>query len=116
MGNVVIHPKADDPQALWPGAANINREGVSIAFKMLRELEDGEPDGDGVTASDLACLENWPRQGQAFRNIVAQYLAQAHAAGTETEAGFCAVLSDILSGSADGWNIHAGRYESMYNL
>jgi hypothetical protein len=117
MAKVVLHPKADDPQAMYPGVADVNREGVSIAIDMLYELEGGNEDADGVGPADRSSLDNWPRQGLLFRNIVAEYLAQARRAGPDVEAGFCAVLCDIVALNCQGLSSDGvARYEPMYNL
>jgi hypothetical protein len=82
---------------------------------MLCELEHNETEGD-VSMTDRSCLENWPRQGLPFRNVVAEYLASARAAGPDVEAGFCAVVSDFLSLVSSGSVPDAGFYEKLYNL
>lgn len=64
---------------------------------MLNELEDTDPREaiNDFGEADRCCLEDWPREGQPFRNIVLEYLQRAREAGTDAEAGFCAVISDL---------------------
>ena len=117
MGKMLIHPKADDPRAMFPGVAALDRTGARLAFEMLCELEDFETtDQDGILASDRACLENWPRQGEAFRNVVLEYLHRADKAGSSAEAGFCAVLSDFVATVSIGAIFSAKRYGRMFDL
>jgi hypothetical protein len=80
-----------DPTELWKGHAEINLDGVRLVLQMMGELEDIESEDFGVTTAEFCDLEDWPREGRPFRNIFAEYLARARAAGTDVEAGFCAV-------------------------
>lgn len=83
----------------WKGHAKVSRDGVELAVEMLEQLAESTPadDGSGVTVADYSSLEDWPRQGRPFRNVVAEYLARAREGGSEVEAGFCAVLSDMAA-------------------
>jgi hypothetical protein len=111
MGNVIpIRRASDDPAEIWPGVADVNRAGVALALEMLMQLESCEDDEHGVRLSDYACLEDWPRQGRPFRNIVAEYLTAARKEGPEVEAGFCAMLTDFVGLGSGGVIADSGRY------
>jgi hypothetical protein len=118
MGEAFNHSNPDSPIATHPGVADVNREGVAIAFEMLCELESPEiVDAESsVTTNDLSQLENWVRQGRPFRNVVHEYLARAREGGAAVEAGFCAVLSDLVSQVSAGSIPSAENYESMFDL
>jgi hypothetical protein len=81
---------------VWQGVADVNRAGIALGLEMLVQLEDFENDEHGIRPAEYACLEDWPRQGRPFRNIVAEYLKAARKEGPEVEAGFCAMLTDIV--------------------
>lgn len=93
---------AADPADIWPGFAQINRTGASLARDMLCELESANSDPHGVNVADNCTLANWPRQGRPFRNVVAEYGAMAQAAGPQALIGFYAVLSEFLSSTCQG--------------
>lgn len=93
---IVRHPAAD-PAATWPGGHAIDPAGERIARQMLEELEGADMDERGVVAAEYCQLADCAREGQPFRNIVAEYAAKALAVGPEALAGFYAVLSDRLS-------------------
>jgi hypothetical protein len=102
---------------VWKGHAEVNREGVELAVEMLDELSAVNDDGDYVGVADYACLEDWPRQGRPFRNIVLEYLLRARQAGDDVESGFCAVLSDYVSLNMQGACGHNGdRYAEMFGI
>jgi hypothetical protein len=104
-------PDDPDPDEIWPGVADVSREGVALALEMLVELENGDaPDEHGIGPANYACLEDWPRQGRPFRNIVAEYLTTARKGGSEVEAGFCAVLTDIVGLLSSGSVPDTERY------
>lgn len=118
MGKVLNHPKADVPAAIYPGVADVNREGVAIAFEMLCELESGavvDPEAH-IRIAELSELENWPREGKPFRNVVYEYLTRAKQSGPAVEAGFCAVLSDFVAQVLEGGAPSAHFYANLYNL
>lgn len=98
------------PEARWPGHATIDAAGARIACEMLAELAEAEMDQDGVSAADLCCLPNWPRQGRPFRNIVAEQAAKAQEAGPEALAAYFAVLSDYIATTAQGSLPEAAAY------
>lgn len=98
----VIEPAADDPSMIWPGFAEVNTEGAALAREMFIELEEIDVESDAPMAGDLAQLENCPRRGQPFRNVVAEYLARAQARGPSVTDGFCAVLGDYISACLNG--------------
>jgi hypothetical protein len=99
-----------DPTEVWPGIADVNRMGFALALEMLDQLENWEEDEHKIRVSDSACLEDWPRQGRPFRNIVAEYLAAARKEGPEVEAGFCAVLTDFIALGCSGVVSGSERY------
>jgi hypothetical protein len=111
-------PRPDDAAPdVWPGVADVNVQGVAIAIEMLTEFERNDEIGSGVHERDLCELEDWPRLGTPFRNIVAEYLKRAQAGGSEVEAGFCAVLTDMLALDFSGTNLtvkNAPRYAKLY--
>ncbi|MGB6486245.1 MAG: hypothetical protein WBE91_05125 [Steroidobacteraceae bacterium] len=109
--NVVQHPSAS-PAAVWPGHAIVSTAGATIAREMLLELA-AVPDEGTITVGDLACLENWPRQGRPFRNVVAEYTAMAQSAGTDAVEGFYAVLSDYIGICCQGSIPDLDRYDSL---
>lgn len=120
MDNRVMppYPEHGEPEEIWTGVADVNAQGVAIAVKMLTELDRNDLIGSDVRERDLCELEDWPRLGTPFRNIVAEYLQRAREAGSEVEAGFCAVLTDMLamqcSGSVRTANDSARWYAEQY--
>jgi hypothetical protein len=105
------HPNADDPKARWPGFATVNTEGAALAREMFIELE--QIDYDAPSAGDLAQLENCYRQGEPFRNVVAQYLERAQAAGASVTEGFCAVLGDYIASCLSGSVPEVSYYDEI---
>jgi hypothetical protein len=105
---------SEDPATAWPGHAPIEPGGVELAIAMIRELEDSDLGQDGINENDRSCLENWPREGKPFRNIVLEYLQLARE--LKVEAGFCAVLSDYLALGSQGMSSSADRYGDMFKL
>lgn len=103
---------------VWKGHASVNREGVALAVEMLDQLAEGTPaeDGADVTVADYSSLEDWPRHGRPFRNVVVEYLTRAREAGSDVEAGFCAVLSDMAALVATGVIPDIGNYAEMYGI
>lgn len=99
-----------DPTEIWPGVADVSREGMALALEMLIQLEATDDDEHGIRLGDYACLEDWPRQGRPFRNIVSEYMAVARKQGPEVEAGFCAVLTDMLGLLCSGTVPDTARY------
>lgn len=106
----------DDPQEIWTGHADINRQGVELAVEMLDCLGEIACDEAGVTEGDYSSLEDWGRQGRPFRNVVAEYLQRARGSGADVEAGFCAVLSDIVALVANGEVPDVSGYAEMYGI
>lgn len=96
-GPPTFAPSDPDPTKVWPGLVGVNSAGVEIALEIFKRLENSESDAHGIRLSDSACLEDWPREGRPFRNIVAEGLALARSEGPETEAGFCAALTDFVA-------------------
>jgi hypothetical protein len=101
-----------DPMEVWPGVADVNRAGVALAVEMLEHLEKFVVDEHGRRPADYASLEDWQRRGRPFRNIVAEYLQSARKEGSEVEAGFCAVLTDIVCQLSEGMGPTSTRYSS----
>jgi len=101
---------------VWKGHAAIDQAGAELAVEMLDEVEDTKLDDGGVSPGDFCCLEDWPRHGRPFRNIVAEYLQRARAAGPDVEAAFCAVLSDYVDFGGPGGGGCAERYAEMFGI
>lgn len=116
MNNRIIPPFPEDadPTDTWKGVVDVNRRGIAIAVEMLTELEWNDQVGSGVAECDLCSLEDWPRHGTPFRNVVAEHLQRAREAGPEVEAGFCAVLGDMISLVCSGTIPAASRYDELY--
>jgi hypothetical protein len=110
---VICHPNAD-PERVWPGQAPLDQTGLMLAVRMLDDLEN-EDDGE-IRASDYACLEDWPREGKPFQNVVLKQLRRAQAAGPAAESAFCAVLSDFVAFSCGGMSPNCARYIALYAL
>jgi hypothetical protein len=77
--------ESDDPATVWPGVTAVDPAGVELAVGMFAELEDNEEGPDGINEGDPAVLEDWPREGTPFRNIVLEYLQRARDRGPEVE-------------------------------
>jgi len=110
-------PEDADAPDVWPGVADVNGQGVALAIDMLKELERNDRIDAGVYERDLCELEEWPRHGTPFRNIVAEYLKRAREAGPEVEAGFCAVLTDMVAAVYNGMVMrtdNAAGYAELY--
>jgi hypothetical protein len=114
----LVVPAEDDrnPAEVWPGWADVNRAGLTLAVEMLEQVESSEEDEHKIRLADYACLEDWPREGRPFRNIVAEYLTAARNQGPEVEAGFCAVLSDIVGLIGLSTVSDSGRYRAVGEL
>ena len=82
------------------------REGYKLAITMLRELE---------ASTDLcdACLLDEFVTGRAKPqySIVYAYLVKCRARSLDVAAGFCAVLSDFVSNSSEGFTLKATDYQ-----
>ena len=104
------------PQDVWKGHAAVDRAGAELAIEMLSELEDTDCDDDHHVTADYSCIADWPREGQPFRNIVAEYLQRAREAGPGVEAGFCAVLSDFVSTARAGSVPYTDSYAKMFGI
>jgi hypothetical protein len=105
-----------DPMELWRGHAEISRDGVRLVLQMMEELEDTESEDFGVSNAGFCDLEDWPREGRPFRNIFAEYLERARAAGADVEAGFCAVVSDFFALNCSGLSPDGNRYARMFKI
>ena len=112
---VLMGPNAA-PQDVWEGHAAVDRAGAELAIEMLSELEDTDCDDDHHVTADYSCIADWPREGQPFRNIVAEYLQRARAAGGDVEAGFCAVLGDYVSICCQGSVPDAEGYAQVFGI
>jgi hypothetical protein len=111
------YPEDADPMEVWKGVADVNVQGVAIAVEMLTEFERNDEIGSGVHERDLCELEDWPRLGTPFRNIVAEYLKRARETGPDVEAGFCAVLTDMIAAVYNGFVMrteNATWYAELY--
>lgn len=105
----------DQPEAVYPGHAEIDQTGARLALQMLRCMENEDPENsDGVTVMDDCQLENWPRRGRPFRNLVAEYLEKARAAGPEAANGFYAVLTGYISETMMGCPPDIEIFEQWY--
>jgi hypothetical protein len=116
MSAKILMGPGENSMDIWKGHAAVDQTGVELAVEMLDELEDPKADDECVALGDLCCLEDWPRHGRPFRNIVAEYLARARTAGPDVEAGFCAVLSDYVSLGGPGSGGSAERYAEMFGI
>ncbi|HJS91648.1 MAG TPA: hypothetical protein VJ738_16900 [Steroidobacteraceae bacterium] len=94
---------------IWPGIHQVDKAGARLAQDMLAELETYDPTAD-VSVANRSCLEDWFRDGGPFRNIVAEYMATAQAAGPQALEGFCAVLSDFIAQACTGSVCDAAQY------
>ena len=114
----IMPPYPDrDPPEVWPGVADVNTRGVALAIELLTEFERNEEIGSGVHVRDLSELQDWPRLGTPFRNIVAEYLQRARESGPGVEARFCAVLTDMIAAVYNGCVMdtdNAARYAELY--
>jgi len=117
MSATIMDPDAD-LRDVWPGHVDVDRAGADLAVEMLDALEstDTPDNGSGLTEADYSQLENWARRGKPFRNIVAEYLKRAREAGPDVEAGFCAVLSDLVSQHCQGTDANADHYVTMFDI
>ena len=100
------------PMEIWPGVADVDRAGIALAVEMLADLEWNDEDEHGIPLADYACLEDWPRQGRPFRNVVAEYLMAARKEGPAVEAAFCAVLTDVVALCCTGTVPDSARYSA----
>jgi hypothetical protein len=101
---------------IWPGHAELDRAGVEIAVEMFEELNE-ETEDDTIGMNDLCCLQDWPRNGRPFRNIVSEYLERARAAGPAAEYAFTAVLTDLAGFAARGeCSRDVGWYAEAYGI
>jgi hypothetical protein len=105
---------SEDPCSVWPGFAALDRSGVAFAVKMFGELE--KQTEDGIEVSDMCCLENWPREGLPFRNIVGEYIERARRAGAAAEYAFTAVLSDLIALHVLGIDRALDCYARQYGI
>jgi hypothetical protein len=109
---VLLGPNSNSMD-IWPGWADVNREGAALAHEMFVRLEENEDDEHGVALADYGCLEDWPREGRPFRNFVAEYLKAARERGPDVEAGFCAALTDVVGLVFQEQAPTAHRYERL---
>jgi hypothetical protein len=90
---------------------NDRRQGYKLAITMLRELE---------ASPDLcdACLLDESVTGRAKpqNNIVYRYLVKCRARSLEAQARFCAVLSDFVSNSSEGFTLKAADYQKVLKI
>jgi hypothetical protein len=82
------------------------REGYKLAITMLRELE-ASPE-----LCDLCALDEFVT-GRATPqdNIVLRYLEKCRGRSASVEAGFCAILSDLVAESSEGFTLKATDYQ-----
>ncbi len=94
-----------------PDPKDDRREGYKLAITMLRELE---------ASTDLcdACLLDEFVTGRAKRqySIVYAYLVKCRARSLDAQAGFCAVLSDFVSNSSEGFTLKATDYQKELKI
>jgi hypothetical protein len=94
-----------------PDPKDDRREGYKLAITMLRELE---------ASPDLcdACLLDESVTGRAKpqNNIVYRYLVKCRARSLEAQARFCAVLSDFVSNSSEGFTLKAADYQKVLKI
>jgi hypothetical protein len=77
------------------------REGYRLAINMLHELEASPELCDACGLADPAQQDN----------IVMRYLHECRTRSPSAEAGFCAVLSDFVADSSDGFCPNAATYQ-----
>ena len=101
-------PEPDRRAAAWKitkraqaTALTDRREGCKLAITMLRELEASPELCD-------ACGLASPAQQD---NIVLRYLEECRARSPSAEAGFCAVLSDFIADSSEGFCPNGATYQ-----
>lgn len=97
---ISCHPMCDATE-VFPGTHAVDPSGAKLAVQMLLEFRRHDSDAAGVSSRDYMSLEDWPRQGRPFRNIVFEYLQRVRELGIAAEVGFCAVLSDFTMHGAD---------------
>ena len=111
---VTPHPNVNR-QDIWPGHVDLDRTGVALAVEMFDEMAE-DTDVDRVQVADMCCLEDWPRNGQPFRNIVAEYLERARQAGPAALYAFTAVLSDLAGLAVQGSCRDVENYAEHYGI
>src|ERR1700680_2305242 len=87
------------------------REGYKLAITMLRELE-ASPE-----LCDLCALDEFVT-GRATPqdNIVLRYLEKCRERSASVEAGFCAILSDLVAESSEGFTLKATDYQKRLKI
>jgi hypothetical protein len=101
----------EDHQARPGSGVTDCREGHKLAIVMLRELE---------ASTDLCdlCLLDESVTGRATPqdNIVLRYLEKCRERSESVEAGFCAVLSDMVAASSEGFTLEATDYQKVLKI
>ena len=82
------------------------REGHKLAITMLRQLEASTDLCDLCLLDELVTGRATPQD-----NIVYRYLVKCRARSMDVAAGFCAVLSDFVSNSSEGFTLKATDYQ-----
>ena len=86
--------------------ARDRREGYKLAITMLRELE-ANPE-----LCDLCALDEFVTgRAKPQNNIVYRYLVKCRGRSLDVAAGFCAVLSDFVAESSEGFCLKASEYQ-----
>jgi hypothetical protein len=89
-----------------PDPKDERREGYKLAITMLRELE-ASPD-----LCDMCALDEFVTgRAKPQDNIVYRYLVKCRERSLDVTAGFCAVLSDFVSNSSEGFTLKATDYQ-----
>jgi hypothetical protein len=89
-----------------PDSKDDRREGYKLAITMLRELEAS------TDLCDLCLLdESVTGRAKPQNNIVYRYLVECRGRSLDVAAGFCAVLSDFVANSSEGFTLKATDYQ-----
>jgi hypothetical protein len=89
-----------------PNPKDERREGYKLAITMLRQLE-ASPE-----LCDLCALDEFVTgRAKPQNNIVYRYLVKCRGRSLDVAAGFCAVLSDFVAESSEGFCLKASDYQ-----
>lgn len=89
-----------------PDPKDDRREGYKLAITMLRELE-ASPD-----LCDQCILDEFVTGRATLQdNVVLRYVEKCRERSASVEAGFCAILSDFVATSSEGFCLNASDYQ-----
>ncbi len=89
-----------------PDPKDDRREGYEFAITMLRELEASTDLCDACLLDEFVTGRTKPQY-----SIVYAYLVKCRGRSLGVAAGFCAVLSDFVSNSSEGFTLKATDYQ-----